>query len=574
MNKYAVFHILDTPYAYGKDKDTLIVRVRVARNDIKKCYIHYKDRYDWENSYRKKEMVIVAETELFTYYQVEVSVFRNRYRYYFEFIDNNDESFEYNERGFVNKNFKYNDMNSFQFPYIAEEDLYEEEKWLQESIIYQIFPDRFCNGDNSKNIEGTLSWGKGKVNTKSMYGGDLRGVIEKLSYLKELGVNLIYLTPVFKSTTNHKYNTKDYFDIDPQFGTINEARELVEKAHNNGIKIIFDAVFNHSGSDFFAFKDLIKNQQQSKYKEWYFIDSWPVSQAKDKYYTFANGCENMPKLNTNNEEVKEYLLSVGEYWIKEIGIDGWRLDVCDEVGHEFWRAFRKRIKKANKNTIIIGEIMHEANSFLKGDQLDGIMNYPFKNAIIDFFGKNIINAREFLDIMAENRVLYMDSIIRQMWNLIGSHDTKRIYNECEGNINKIKLAIAYQFLYIGVPYIYYGDEIGLDGEDDPDNRKCMIWDEENQNKDLLNFYKMMIKLRKENKELIYGDFEEIYCKNDLLAFKRVLKDTNILVLFNNSDKDEAIELNLNCKGTNLITGVIEKINKVKLDKKSFAVFKY
>lgn len=574
MNKYAVFHILDTPYAYGKDKDTLIVRVRVARNDIKKCYIHYKDRYDWENSYRKKEMVIVAETELFTYYQVEVSVFRNRYRYYFEFIDNNDESFEYNERGFVNKNFKYNDMNSFQFPYIAEEDLYEEEKWLQESIIYQIFPDRFCNGDNSKNIEGTLFWGKGKVNTKSMYGGDLRGVIEKLSYLKELGVNLIYLTPVFKSTTNHKYNTKDYFDIDPQFGTINEARELVEKAHNNGIKIIFDAVFNHSGSDFFAFKDLIKNQQQSKYKDWYFIDSWPVSQAKDKYYTFANGCENMPKLNTNNEEVKEYLLSVGEYWIKEIGIDGWRLDVCDEVGHEFWREFRKRIKKANKNTIIIGEIMHEANSFLKGDQLDGIMNYPFKNAIIDFFGKNIINAREFLDIMAENRVLYMDSIIRQMWNLIGSHDTKRIYNECEGNINKIKLAIAYQFLYIGVPYIYYGDEIGLDGEDDPDNRKCMIWDEENQNKDLLNFYKMMIKLRKANKELIYGDFEEIYCKDDLLAFKRVLKDTNILVLFNNSDKDEAIELNLNCKGTNLITGEIEKINKVKLDKKSFAVFKY
>ena len=574
MNKYAVFHVLDTPYAYGKDKDTLIVRVRVARNDIKKCYIHYKDRYDWENSYRKKEMLIVAETELFTYYQVEVSVFRNRYRYYFEFIDNNDESFEYNERGFVNKNFKYNDMNSFQFPYIAEEDLYEEEKWLQESIIYQIFPDRFCNGDNSKNIEGTLSWGKGKVNTKSMYGGDLRGVIEKLSYLKELGVNLIYLTPVFKSTTNHKYNTKDYFDIDPQFGTINEARELVEKAHNNGIKIIFDAVFNHSGSDFFAFKDLIKNQQQSKYKEWYFIDSWPVSQAKDKYYTFANGCENMPKLNTNNEEVKEYLLSVGEYWIKEIGIDGWRLDVCDEVGHEFWIAFRKRIKKANKNTIIIGEIMHEANSFLKGDQLDGIMNYPFKNAIIDFFGKNIINAREFLDIMAENRVLYMDSIIRQMWNLIGSHDTKRIYNECEGNINKIKLAIAYQFLYIGVPYIYYGDEIGLDGEDDPDNRKCMIWDEENQNKDLLNFYKMMIKLRKANKELIYGDFEEIYCKNDLLAFKRVLKDTNILVLFNNSDKDEVIELNLNCKGTNLITGEIEKINKVKLGKKSFAVFKY
>lgn len=574
MNKYAVFHIVDIPYVYGKDKDTLIVRVRVARNDIKKCYIYYKDRYDWKNHYIKKEMVIIDETELFTYYQIEISVFRNRYRYYFEFIDNKDEVFQYNERGFVNKNFNYNDMNSFQFPYIAQEDLYKEQKWLQESIVYQIFPDRFFNGDISRNIEGTLIWENGKVSTKSIYGGDLKGIIDKLQYLKKLGINLIYLTPVFKSTSNHKYNIKDYFDIDPQFGTIDEARELVEKAHNNGIKIIFDAVFNHSGSDFFAFKDLIKNQKKSKYKDWYFIDSWPVSLRKNNYYTFASNCKSMPKLNTNNDEVKEYLISVGEYWINKIGIDGWRLDVCDEIGHEFWRSFRKRIKKLNKNSIIIGEIMHEANSFLRGDQLDGIMNYPFKNAIIDFFGKNIINAREFLDIMTENRVLYMDSIIRQMWNLIGSHDTKRIYNECEGDISKIKLAVAYQFLYIGVPYIYYGDEIGLDGGDDPDNRKCMIWDEKRQNKDLLNFYKIMIRIRKENKEFIYGNFEEVYCNKNLLGFKRVFNNKNVLALFNNSNEEQLIEINLNCTGNNLITNKIESLNKIYLDKKSFKIFKY
>ena len=573
MNKYAVFHILDTPYSYGKDKDTLIVRVRVARNDVKECYIYYKDRYDWENPYSKQAMNVIAETELFTYYQTEISVFRNRYRYYFEFIDMNEESFQYNERGFVNPEFKYNDMNSFQFPYIAEEDLYKEVNWLQEAVVYQIFPDRFYNGDNSIDVEGTDQWGKGKVHRRSIYGGDLHGIIEKLPYLEELGVNLIYLTPIFKSDTNHKYNTEDYFNIDPQFGTLEEAKELVEKAHNLGIKIVFDAVFNHSGSDFFAFKDLIENQQESQYKEWYFVDSWPIKKSKNKYYTFANGCDNMPKLNTNNKEVREYLLKVGEFWIKEIGIDGWRLDVCDEVGHEFWREFRKRVKEAKSDAIIIGEIMHEANSFLKGDQLDGIMNYPFKNAIIDFFAKGIINGREFLDIMAENRVLYMDSITKQMWNLIGSHDTKRIYNECHGNVNRMKLAIAYQFLYIGVPYIYYGDEIGLDGGDDPENRKCMIWDKEKQNRELFDFYKNMINIRKNNKVFTFGNFKEVYCENNIIAFKRVLEKEEVLCVFNNSDDSVLVNINLELKAVNLITKSIEDLVKIKLDGFSFKIYK-
>ena len=573
MNKYAVFHVLDTPYSYGKDKDTLVVRVRVARNDIKECYIYYKDRYDWENEYNKKAMNIVAETEFFTYYQAEISVFRNRYRYYFEFIDSNFEKFQYNERGFINKDFNYNDMNSFQFPYIAEEDLYQEINWLQESVVYQIFPDRFCNGDSSIDIEGTSEWGKGRVHRRSIYGGDIRGIITKLNYLDDLGVNLIYLTPIFKSTTNHKYNTQDYFDIDPQFGTLNEAKELVEKAHNLGMKVVFDAVFNHSGSDFFAFEDLIENQKKSKYKDWYFIDSWPVTKSKNKYYTFANGCDNMPKLNTNNKDVRDYLLSVGEFWIKEVGIDGWRLDVCDEVGHEFWRAFRKRIKSTKKDAIIIGEIMHEANAFLKGDQLDGIMNYPFKNAIIDFFAKGIISGREFLDIMAENRALYMDSITKQMWNLLGSHDTKRIYTECDGNIDRIKLSIAYQFLYIGVPYIYYGDEIGLSGGDDPNNRKCMNWNKNTQNKEIFDFYRDIINIRKENKVFIYGTFEEVYCENNIIAFKRVLNNEETLIIFNNNENESIVRLNLKSKGVNLITKIIEDLLEVRLDKLSFKVYK-
>ena len=281
----------------------------------------------------------------------------------------------------------------------------------------------------------------------------------------------------------------------------------------------------------------------------------------------------MPKLNTNNKEVREYLLRVGEFWIKEIGIDGWRLDVCDEVGHEFWREFRKRVKAAKSDAIIIGEIMHEANSFLKGDQLDGIMNYPFKNAIIDFFAKGIINGREFLDIMAENRVLYMDSITKQMWNLIGSHDTKRIYNECDGNINRMKLAIAYQFLYMGVPYIYYGDEVGLDGGDDPENRKCMIWQEEKQNRELFNFYKNMINIRKNNKVFIHGDFEEVYCKNNVIAFKRVLDGEEILCIFNNGDESVLVNINSESKAVNLLTESVENLREIKLDNLSFKIYK-
>lgn len=574
MNKHAVYHVLDTPYSYGKDMNTLIVRIRVARNDIKTCTIYYKDRYDWQDAYNSKEMVVVAETELFTYYQTEISLDKGRYRYYFLLLDKEDKEFLYLERGFTKVNYPYKDMNGFQFPYIAEEDLYKEEKWLQESVVYQIFPDRFNNGDPSINPKDVLPWGKGKTASGSMYGGDLKGIIDKLDYLAELGVDLLYLTPIFKSKSNHKYNTTDYFDIDPQFGTLDIAKELVEKAHNRGMKVVFDAVFNHSGGDFFAFEDLLKNQKNSQYKDWYFIDSWPVSKEKCNYYTFADDISEMPKLNTNNLKVRDYLLKVGEYWVKEIGIDGWRLDVCDEVGHDFWRDFKKVVKNANENAIIIGEIMHEANSFLKGDQLDGIMNYPFKNATIDFFCKKDISGREFFDIMAANRMLYMDSITKQMWNLVGSHDTKRVLTECDGKISRMKMAVAFQFSYIGVPYIYYGDEIGLCGEEDPDNRRCMIWDEGEQNKELFQLYKKLIKIRKENKALIYGSFVEVYCSDGVIVFEREYDSEKIICIFNNSENEYAFKKEGQTILVDLCTDKSYKYtNNIIIESLSFKIFK-
>lgn len=539
MNKHAIFHILDVPYVYGIDKDNLIVRIRTAKGDMESCIIHYKDRYDWENSFDKKEMKLAETDALFDYYEVKLHVKEQRYRYYFELIDRIGNIEFLNERGVFNSLKEPREQESFQFPYLNPADVYDSPSWAYEGIVYQVFPDRFYNGDKTNDPKDTSVWGD-KVTAKSMFGGDLQGITDKLDYLEELGVNILYLTPIFESSTNHKYNTKDYFKIDASFGDIEKVRELIDKCHMRGIKIIFDAVFNHCGNDFFAFEDVVKNGEKSKYKDWFYIHSYPVDQTKVNYLTFANNVSSMPKLNTENPEVVEYLLRVAEYWIKEVGIDGWRLDVCDEVDHAFWREFRKIVKRSNPNAIIIGEIMHEASAWLKGDQMDSIMNYPIKNLSTDFFAKRMINAEEFSNGLTSNRVKYMKKVNMIMFNLIGSHDTSRFLTECDEKIERLKLAAAFQYTYIGMPYIYYGDEVGMAGGNDPDCRKCMIWDENKQNKDLLNFYISLNKIRKENKTLMYGEYRSVYKKDYLMAYKRVFKNEEILIILNNSDVESII----------------------------------
>lgn len=573
MNKFAVYHIPDVPYAYAKDKDTLTVRIRTAKNDLKNCRIHYKCRYDWDKPFQVKEMSVTAQANLFEYFEVNLQVAKNRYRYFFELIDNEGKVLFFDERGFRGELLERAEATAFQFAYISESDVYEEAKWLQEAVVYQIFPDRFNNGDKSNDPDNTLPWGEA-VSIKSMFGGDIQGIIDKLDYLKDLGINLIYLTPIFKSTSNHKYNTADYYDIDPSFGTLETAKELVKAAHEKGLKIVFDAVFNHSGSDFFAFEDLLKNQEKSKYKDWYFVDSYPVSVEKVNYYTFANGAAYMPKFNTHNPEVREYLLKVGEFWVKEIGIDGWRLDVSDEVDHDFWKAFRKVVKSANKNAVIIGEIMHEASSFLRGDEMDCIMNYPFKGALVDFFATRKINETQFDDILTINRTLYMNSITRQMWNLIGSHDTSRFLTECGEDTSRMKLAMAFQFTYMGVPYIYYGDEVGMTGGNDPLCRGCMIWDEEKQDKEILNLYKVLINIRKENSALIYGNYKNLYLEDNVILFERKFNSESIVVAINNNDSDKIVKLIESGNAVNLLSGEKEELKDIlKLKAMEFKIFK-
>jgi len=541
MNKHAILHLVEPPYVYGIDENNLIVRIRTAKNDVSKCEIYYKDRYEWKTKYNVKEMELKERAELFDFYETIISVEGKRYRYLFKITDKAGESIYLNETGLHLNIEEPAEQGAFQFPFLNSADIYRGVKWAENSIVYQIMPDRFCNGDKNNDPKNVLKWGD-KVTTTSMFGGDLQGIIDKLDYLEDLGINLIYLTPIFLSSTNHKYNTKDYYKIDNTFGDINKAKELVQKCHERNIKIIFDAVFNHCGHDFFAFQDVIKNGESSKYKDWFFIDKFPVDIEKVNYLTFAEKIYAMPKFNTENEEVRNYLLDIAKYWIAEVKIDGWRLDVCDEVDHSFWREFRKTVKKANPDAIIVGEIQHEAGSWLKGEQLDSIMNYPFKHLCIDFFAKRKITAEYFDNQLAFDRSMYMEKINLLLFNLIGSHDTSRFLYEAKEDVKRMLLAAVFQFTYIGIPYIYYGDEVGITGGEDPECRRCMIWEQNKQNKELLELYKKLIKIRKEEKALVYGEYTSLYKKDGVLAFKRTLEDEEIFVILNNSDDSHKIDL--------------------------------
>ncbi|HHV75096.1 MAG TPA: alpha-glycosidase [Thermoanaerobacterium sp.] len=542
MIRQAIYHKSDVPFAYPLNKNELHIVLRTASTDIKRCYIFYRDRYDWMGKFKVKEMFLTQSNELFDYYETTLKL-NKKFVYFFYLISMKDERVYYTESGFYEEKPENSFHGFFQFPYICDMDVFFAPKWTSDCIVYQIFPDRFNNGDKSNDPENVRPWGE-RPGPTTFFGGDIQGIIDKIEYLKELGINAIYMTPIFLSPSTHKYNTTDYYKIDPHFGDTQKAKELIDKCHKNEIRVIFDAVFNHCGYDFFAFQDVIKNGKDSKYWDWFNVYEWPIKTTPlPSYEAFADHEWRMPKLMTKNPDVQEYLLNVAEYWIKEVGIDGWRLDVANEIDHHFWRKFREIVKKAKHDAIIVGEVMHDASPWLYGDQFDSVMNYPFKNALVDFFAKRSIDAKRFNTIMTEQLMRHMDGVNRAMLNLIGSHDTERFLTMCNGMVVRMKLALVFQFAYIGVPYIYYGDEVGMVGGYDPDCRRCMIWDEKKQNLKLFNFYKRLISLRKENEELRYGTYKTLYAKDGVISFKREYKGKSIIVIINNSSKENSILLN-------------------------------
>jgi len=499
MDKQAIFHRTKSSYAYAFDFETVHLKVRSKKDDLTAVNLWVDDEPSWVEEtpgnwvWNKKEipMAKIFSTRLYDYWFVAYKPKDYKMRYGF-IVEDQFEKLVFAERGFftVDDKFFKNDINSyFSFPYIHKNDIFTAPSWVKDTVWYQIFPDRFKNGDRSNDSAQVLPWGEKKdLGQYSSYGGDIRGIIDKLDYLKELGINGIYLTPVFKAPTSHKYDTQDYFEIDPSFGTKEELRELVDKAHRRGIRIMLDAVFNHIGETSYQFQDAIENGRNSKFYQWFYFE---------ENGDYRNFTPNMPKLRTTNPEVKKYLLSVAKYWIQEIDIDGWRLDVANEIDHEFWREFRQTVKKMKADVYICGEIWHDSQAWLNGDQFDGVMNYPLAKPIQEWLATERIDGIEFKEEFVHALMRYGENQNLGMMTLLDSYDTTRITSWASKNHQKTDMCFVMLITVPGSICFYYGSEIYMPGLEDPDNRRCMQWEDVITKTHLSQF----IQLRKEYPEI-------------------------------------------------------------------------
>lgn len=367
--------------------------------------------------------------------------------------------------------------NYYKFGWMNDSDIMKPPRWAADTIWYQIFPDRFSR--ESDNRDGKFEdWNNISVkNHKCRYGGNIKGVIKRLPYLASLGITGIYFTPIFLSRTNHRYDTADYELIDPDFGTNEEFADMVRQAHNLGIRIMIDAVFNHSGKDFFAWQDVVKNGQNSPYFNWYYIHSLDFTKQGNtmdgRYYSFAFVAE-MPKLNTNNPEVRDYLTKVCKKWLQEFDIDGIRFDVGNEISHSFIRHLCTELKREKPDLFLLGEIWTDASSYLEGGEYDSVMNYPFLHAVSNFFGDHVLANDDFRHMMNYCYSLYREQVNEVLFNLLDSHDVSRIMSRArsyDAFIQQVTILMTMP----GTPCIYYGTEIALEGAADPDNRRPMPW---------------------------------------------------------------------------------------------------
>lgn len=542
----SIFHTAALPWAYPLDGKTLRVVLRAERGLLRGGKVVCGDRYLPATELDSIPLVKTAFDQDYDYFEAELYLDPPRFRYAFVLSDG-IRSFWFHEQGISLEKPKH---SFFQYPYINAGDAFTIPSWVTDGVVYQVFPDRFARGNPALDPLGLRPWSDERPTAASLYGGDLEGIMERLPYLHDLGITVLYLTPIFESPSNHKYDTTDYYRIDPSFGDEDTLRRLVEKCHKLGIKVILDAVFNHCGKEFFAFQDVLSHGADSPYASWFHIHSFPVQTTPiPNYETFANGIASMPKLRTENPEVRRYFLEVGRYWIECCNIDGWRIDVANEVDHSFWREFRSVVKEAKPDAYIVGEVWHEGSAWLQGDEFDGITNYPIREACLEFFARENCDAERFAEVIQRNLYIYAEPMLRASWNLLGSHDTERFLTACAGSRERAALAAVFNLTWLGTPLIYYGDEIGMEGENDPDCRRPMIWEQERWNQDLYQLYKTLIRLRKEEHvfrrgraTVLYADAAEntlVYLRYDPATSERAI------VVLNNSGAERIIEFGKN-----------------------------
>jgi cyclomaltodextrinase len=423
--------------------------------------------------------------------------------------------------------------------------------WVKHAVFYQIFPDRFARSDTVPKPNNLQPWDSPPT-IEGYKGGDLIGVVEHLDHIQALGATAIYFTPIFQSASNHRYHTHDYYRVDPLLGGNDALHTLLEEAHRRNMRVVLDGVFNHASRGFFQFNDILENGPHSPYLDWFFIEGWPFSPYdgdKPANYVGWVGNRALPKFNTDNPQVREFIMQVAEFWIRQ-GIDGWRLDVPFEISTPgFWQEFRRRVKAINPEAYIVGEVWRDAREWLQGDQFDGVMNYLFTEAAIAFTGgtrvrpetlkdrsyhpDRALDGRGYADRIDWLLNLYPWEIAQTQLNLLDSHDTARLLNIVGGDKRSVYLATLLLMTFPGAPSIYYGDEIGLPGELDPDCRRTIQWDQQAAwDHEAFAYHRAMIAMRTAHPALRTGEYIRVYADDAVYVFARKDADETLLIAVN------------------------------------------
>jgi len=585
MNTPAIYHRPDSEFAYLYKDNLMHIRLRTARGDIKSVGLIHGDPYlitvnKWQD--QSTTMKKYLTTDLYDFWTIELTEPFKRMSYAFKITGNDGITIFYGDHGVFS--FESNVLDSpdnyFRMPYFHEIDRFKAPEWVKKTVWYQIFPERFANGDKSNDPKNTLPWGSKTPGVSDFFGGDLQGVLDHLDHLVDLGVNGIYFCPIFKAQSNHKYDTIDYEEIDPAFGDKKTFKKLVEECHKRGIKVMLDAVFNHMGDNSPQWQDVIKNGKDSKYADWFHINKFPVSyqeganfeDAHDITYDTFAFTPHMPKINTANPEVRKYLLGIAKYWIDEFDIDAWRLDVANEVDHEFWKEFKKTCDAAKKDFYILGEVWHSSQGWLNGDEFSAVMNYAYTDSISKYFIKDRISINKMVSDINNQLMLYRDQTDQIQFNVLDSHDTARLLTEVNEDKDLMKQVLAFTYMQPGVPCIYYGDEYGMDGGNDPECRKCMVWDKDKQDLNLYEFFKDLVSLRKTSHEILSeGDMVwEKVADDGMLILSRKLPESEIKIIINSGTTTQKVANTSQILLSNLAQ---QNQNELTIDPKGFALVK-
>ncbi len=555
MNLAAIYHRTSNQYCYPSNEEELIVNIKTGY-DVERVFLYHGDPYEagimggegrWTGV--REEIVYKKRLEHQLWWTTTLRPRYRRNKYYFE-LQGKTETVYYFEDGFYTKeemDRSGKELSYFIFPWMNSVDINRPPAWVNDTIWYQIFPERFCKGDPSIDPDGVKEWKCEKITGyNDHYGGDLKGILDKLDYFKDLGINGLYLTPVFEADSNHKYNTRNYRKVDPHFGTNELLRKLSDEAHKRGIRIMLDGVFNHTGTDIFFWKDVLAKGRDSEYFDWYMINTWPIEQGRDtrdgRYYSFAFE-ESMPKLNTNHPGVRKYLLDTVAFWITEFDIDGLRLDVGNEVSHLFLKELRSMTAEMKPDFYLLGEIWHDAIEWLKGDEYDSVMNYPLSTVISNFWVYPEWKKIRFEQGVNQSFTTYMQQNNDVMFNLLDSHDTNRLIDKV-GDIDIFYQQLAVLYTMPGSPCIFYGTEIAMEGGHDPDCRRCMPWDEIGTGKydERIGEIKKLIALRR----------TEAPARSRNFHFPNEYEEDRLVEYIKLSDKDRSIKVLLNCSKESVV----------------------